>query len=242
MSVHLQRQLERLKRMLLGLGAQVEENLIRVIACLEGSDAALAAEVIAADRPIDQLEIAIEEECLHTLALHQPVAFDVRYVVGVLKMKTELERIGDLAVNIAERSLDRDPGPAPQEASKARQVADHAVELVRLSLDAIVDVDTQLARDVVVSVEAFDRDTRELDARLIEATRQHPDRVEAHLPGMSNAHYLRRVGTHAGQIARHVISMAEGHDAIPMHAGSPEPESSDAEGIETISPRVTALG
>ncbi|MEM1208529.1 MAG: phosphate signaling complex protein PhoU [Planctomycetota bacterium] len=241
MSVHLQRQLERLKRMLLGLGAQVEENLLRVIASMERHEPELAAEVIAADRPIDQLEVAIEEECLHTLALHQPVAFDVRYVVGVLKMKTELERIGDLAVNIAERCLDRGRRPLPEEVAKARQIADHAAQLVKLSLDAIVDVDTQLARDVVVSIEAFDRDVSDLDARLIEATRQRPERVGVYMPWMSNAHYLRRIGVHAGQIASHVISMAEGHDAIPMHAGSAEAPPQTAE-LALAADRAAAIG
>jgi len=215
--------------MLLGLGAQVEENLIRVVGSLDKHDPDLARAVIDADRPIDQLEVAIEEECLHTLALHQPVAFDVRYVVGVLKMKTELERIGDLAANIAERSLQRGRRQNPHEAAKARQIADQATQLVRLSLDSVVDVDTQLARHVVVSLDAFDKAVGELDVRLHAAVADQPDRVDIYLPWMSTAHYLRRIGTHAGQIARHLISMAEGHDAIPLLQPPPQPQPDKAD-------------
>ncbi|MEM6334688.1 MAG: phosphate signaling complex protein PhoU [Planctomycetota bacterium] len=221
MSVHLQRQIDRLKRMLLGLGAQVEENLIRVMSAVEKHDPALAAEVVAADRPIDDLEVSIEEECLHTLALHQPVAFDVRYVVAVLKIKTELERIGDLAANIAERAIERGRRATPHEAATISAIAERASLVVKLALDAIVDVDTATAREALVAQEDLASAADSLRRNLHKAVLDSPERVGVYLPWLSTAHYFEQIGTHASEIARHVIAMAEGHDAVPMPQPAP---------------------
>src|SRR5437870_4078058 len=103
MSVHLQRQIEKLKRQITTMGTKVEQALLRAMVVIERRDAALADEVIKADQVIDQMEVDIEEECLQTLALYQPVASDLRYVVSVLKINNDLERIADMAENIAEQ-------------------------------------------------------------------------------------------------------------------------------------------
>src|ERR1051325_3725399 len=101
MSVHLQRQIEKLKRQITSLGNLVEQSLLRAMVSLERRDAALAEQVINDDEKVDQMEVDIEEECLHTLALSQPVATDLRYVISVLKINNDLERIADMASNIA---------------------------------------------------------------------------------------------------------------------------------------------
>src|SRR5687767_5605654 len=104
MSHHQQRQIDKLKKMILSLGGLAEESVEGAIRADETRDSQLAAQIIEGDAQIDLMEIDIEEECLHTLALYQPVAFDLRYVVSVLKINSELERIADLAVNIAEQA------------------------------------------------------------------------------------------------------------------------------------------
>src|SRR3989339_962263 len=105
MSKHLQNDLERLKKAVLEIGAHVEENLTRSITSLTARDRILAEAVIEGDHEIDRREVRVEEECLKILALHQPVAKDLRFVVAILKLNNDLERVGDLAVNIAQRAL-----------------------------------------------------------------------------------------------------------------------------------------
>ena len=103
MSVLLNKQIEKIKRMVLAQGALVEQSLQRAVRAVRDRDAELAAQVVGQDMPIDLAEIDIEEECLATLALHQPVAHDLRFIVSVLKINSDLERIGDLAANMAEQ-------------------------------------------------------------------------------------------------------------------------------------------
>jgi len=146
MSMHLQRQIESLKRKILALGAKVEEMVQGAIDSIEARDPELARKVIQRDEEIDETEIDVEEECLHTLVLHQPVAFDIRYIVAVMKINNELERIADLAVNIAEQAvflaetprLARAPFDLSEMSQKVRQ-------MVRAALDALVNVDPNLA-------------------------------------------------------------------------------------------------
>ena len=102
--MHLRKELENLKKRVLSLGAQVEENFILAIKSLQTRDAQLADTVRALDLKVDQEEVDLEEECLKILALHQPVAIDLRFLIAVLKMNNDLERIGDLSVNIAIRA------------------------------------------------------------------------------------------------------------------------------------------
>ncbi|MBA7711126.1 hypothetical protein ES703_120081 [subsurface metagenome] len=104
MTIHFERELERLKKRILSLGAMVEERVRMAIKAMEMRDRKLAEKVIEADHEIDQIEVDIEEECLKILALYQPVAIDLRFIIAVIKINNDLERIGDLAVNIAERA------------------------------------------------------------------------------------------------------------------------------------------
>jgi len=104
MTVHLPKQIERLERDIPALGEKVEAAVGRAIQAVEKRDIELARRVTEADAEIDQMELDVEEECMHTLALHQPVAFDLRYVIAVLKINNDLERIADLAVNVAEQA------------------------------------------------------------------------------------------------------------------------------------------
>ena len=139
--LHLQRELDRLKRKVLGLGALVEENLRLAFQAIDQRDAAKARRVIATDVVIDQNEVDVEEECLKILALYQPVAGDLRFVAAVIKINSELERIGDLSANIAERALqllDEHPVAVPVNVAV---MADRTRTIIEKALDALVRQD-----------------------------------------------------------------------------------------------------
>src|SRR6516162_9774740 len=148
MSKHLQRDLEYLQRDLLGLAASVEEAIHKAIRALQRREAGPAEQVIAGDAQIDQEENHIEEECLKILALHQPVAVDLRRIAAALKINTDLERIADLAEDIAERALYLAQLPATAIPEKLQRMTDLTTTMVRMSLDAFVNLDARQARRV----------------------------------------------------------------------------------------------
>ncbi|MCE9589969.1 MAG: phosphate signaling complex protein PhoU [Planctomycetes bacterium] len=211
MSLHLQRQINRLKDMILALGTLVEENTEAAIRAIETRDAKLAAAVIERDNEIDQKEIDVEEECLHTLALHQPVAFDLRYIVAVLKINNDLERIADLAVNIAEkvefliknRAPTGIPFDLPQMTQKVRA-------MLKQSLDALVNLDPEIAEVVRRTDDEVDLIHRQMYQHVKQAIRQNPEDVELLVNLLSVSRNLERIADHAVNIAEDVIYMAKG--------------------------------
>src|SRR5881409_3874529 len=146
MSKHLERDLDNLQRDLLALAASVEETIHKAIRALQERDSELAQQVIAGDTQIDQEENHIEEECLKMLALHQPVAVDLRRIAAALKINTDLERMADLAEDIAERVIHLAELPAVPIPAKLQRMTDLTTTMVRHSLDAFVDMDADQAR------------------------------------------------------------------------------------------------
>src|SRR3954466_1052270 len=145
MPKHLQRDLENLQHDLLALAASVEEAIHKAIQALQGREADPAEEVIAGDAQIDQEENHIEEECLKILALHQPVAVDLRRIAAALKINTDLERMADLAEDMAERALHLAQPPLIPVPEKLQRMTDLTTLMVRQSLDAFVSLDVRLA-------------------------------------------------------------------------------------------------
>ncbi len=221
MAMHLQRQIEKLKKMLLSLGAMVEQSVHDSIEAVQQRDADLARGVVENDRRIDEYEIEVEEECLHTLALHQPVAFDLRFVVAVLKMNNDLERIGDHAVNVAEQAqflasesrIDHVPFDLETMAQLVEQ-------MLHKSLDALVNIDTEQAHAVRALDDQVDAIHRDMYDQVADAIRKHPDQLEQliHLSNVSRQ--LERMADHAVNIAKDVLYMAEGE--IMRHMRSRE--------------------
>jgi phosphate transport system protein len=216
MPLFLQRQINTLRKMLVSLGTACEEQVRDSIRSITDRDVALADRVIEGDKKIDLLEIDIEEECLHTLALHQPVAFDLRYVVAVLKMNNDLERIGDHAKSIAERAkalaglaqIDEMPLDLPGMARRAEQMLRHA-------LDAVINIDVELAREVRVLDDEVDIMHAGMYRRAIELMQQHPDQTEQLIHFISVSRMLERISDHATNIAKDVLYITEGE--IPRH-------------------------
>lgn len=212
MGIHLISELERLKTMTNKLTHMVSHDLEEAIEALLQRDRDLALQVIANDDVIDRLEIDIEEECLKALALYQPVAVDLRYVVAVLKLNNDLERIGDLAVSIAEVALiliDKDRGY--QDPFDVRQMCSSVNQMVESVQQALIQSNTALAYEVL----AMDQSVNELHRRnyllVEEAINNNRDRdIGFYLYFISISRYLERIGDHAKNIAEDIIYTMEG--------------------------------
>ncbi len=211
MSSHLKRDLEGLERRLLLLAAQVEEAVRRSITSLLDRRMELAEKVIDGDAEIDRREVELEEECLKALALHQPVASDLRFVTACLKINNDLERIGDLAANIAERTvsfLARSRGlPVPE---RFGPMMETTANMLRESIDAFVRGDARLARHVYREDDQVDQGNRASIAELLEAMHTDPTSIDPALELFSVSKTLERIADHATNIAEDVIYMVEG--------------------------------
>jgi phosphate transport system protein len=210
MSVHLHRDLENLQRRVLALAAAVEQTVERAIRALFDRDASLARTLMESDTLIDLEENEIEEDCLKILALHQPVAVDLRRVASILKINTDLERMADLAVNIAERVealAGESEAPVP---ATFRTMTDVANTMVRGSLDAFVNLDGDLARRVCRMDDEVDRCNREIIEFVSQFMKKAPANVDAGLQLFSAARHLERIADHATNIAEDVVYLVDG--------------------------------
>jgi len=218
MSIHLQRQFDRLKKHVLQLGAMSEEAVERAIRAVHQRDVALADQVINDDQRIDLMEIDIEEECLHTLALHQPVAFDLRFVVAVLKINSDLERIADLASNVAEQAKFLSDMARPSEIPFDLTGMGRAVRgMLKNSLDALVNVDPTQAGEVVESDDRVDEIHRQMYEAIERAMRDNPHQLQQYIHLLNISRQLERMGDHCVNIAEDVLYMARGD--ITRHSG-----------------------
>ena len=210
MPKHFERELERLKRSLLTLAAKVEERLRMAIKAIETRDGNLADLVIDADHEIDEIEVDIEEECLKVLALHQPVAIDLRFIIAVIKINNELERIGDLAVNIAERAAFLASQRKLDILFDFPGMAEKAQSMVKRSLDALVNMDSKLAWEVCASDDEVDAMNREMFIQVQNSMRKNMSRMECLIHLLSASRHLERIADHATNIAQDVVYMIEG--------------------------------
>jgi phosphate transport system protein len=217
MSHVLERELERLKKMILALSAVVEENVSRAVRSVMTREAKVAQRVVDSDKDIDATEVDIEEECLKVLALHQPVASDLRFIIAVLKINGDLERIGDLAVNIAERGLslassERIPIPI-----ELVGMSEEVQAMLRKSLDSLVHLDARLAHEVGAHDDEVDDLNRQNFARIQEEIPKDLAHIDSLMQFLSVSRYLERIADHASNIAEDVIYLIEG--TIIRHKG-----------------------
>ncbi len=208
----LERQIGKLMAMCLELGGSVEENVRAALKAVKERDVGLAREVIERDELIDQGEVDLEEECLKVLALYQPVAIDLRTIVAVLKITNDLERIGDLAVNISERAIfaEKDepmPKLAPLELDS---MADIALHMLRGALDSLTEMDVRKAHDVYRTDEEVDALHRANFNHLENAIRDDPGSALPLTRYLSVSRFIERIADHATNIAEDVIYLLEG--------------------------------
>ena len=210
MPKRLQKELENIKKQILSLGAMAEERIRMAIKAIETWDAGLAEEIIRRDYEIDEREIEVEEECLKILALHQPVAVDLRFLIAVIKINSELERVGDEAVNIAHRVRNISKRRRLDLSFDFSTMSEKAATMLRLSLDALVNLDLDLAFKVLTLDDEVDLMHREIYDRIKEVMSQNPDYVGYLINLYTTSRHLERVGDHSTNIAEEVIYLIEG--------------------------------
>lgn len=211
MSVHLQRDLDNLKKEILHLGDMVESATNNAIMALTNRLPDLVESVKNSEKLIDIKEVQIEEACLKMLALHQPVAGDLRFIVVILKVNNDLERIGDLADNIAKRALflsSEDPIPFPPEFSEVMPSSIRT--MVHNSLDALIKLDVKLAREVIAMDNDVDTVNRLMYSELQKLMEQDPSTIKRAIGLLSTSRYLERIADLATNIAEEVVFMVEG--------------------------------
>lgn len=216
MGVHLQREIDRLKRQVLSLCAQVEENVQLAVRALLERDTDLAAEVKRRDESIDNTEVDVEEECLKILALHQPVANDLRYVIASLKIDNELERIGDLAVNIANKASLLALAPPLEVPFDIAGMTEKTQAMLRRSIDAFIHLNAQMADQVCKDDDEVDSLKKEARIKCCKLMQEKPDRIRDYMALVGISCNLERISDHATNIAEDVIYMIEAR--IVRHA------------------------
>jgi phosphate transport system protein len=209
-SKHIRKEIATLKKELLALGAAVEEILYKAMKSLEERDKALADQVMEEDSAIDEMEVEIEEDCLKVLALHQPVAVDLRLIIAILKINNDLERVGDLAVNIAERAAflaTKEKVEIPPDFTKMSEISR---DMLKKSLDALVTEDSALAHKVCGMDDAVDAINREMYILVQNKIKGDPSKIESLIHLLSVSRHLERVADLATNIAEDVIYMIDG--------------------------------
>ena len=210
MAKHFHKELEKIKKRILSLGSLVEERVRMATKAIKEKNAAIAEEVIRLDYEIDESEVEVEEECLKILALYQPVAIDLRFLVVVIKINKDLERIGDQAVNIAERveSIVKHQGVAFY--FDYSQMAQKAVNMLKMSLDALVNLDVDAAFKVAMMDDEVDGIQKEAYDQIKQAIRKDPAHVTYLINLYLISRHLERIADHATNIAEEVIYLVEG--------------------------------
>ena len=211
MSLHLQRDLDQLKKEILQLGSMVETAINNAILALNDRRPELAENVFSEEILINEKEVLIEEECLKILALHQPVAVDLRFIVVVLKVNNDLERMGDFAVNVAKRAVflsSKNPIPCPTEFTDT--MSKNIRTMVHGSLDALVKLDVDLARNVIAMDDDVDDVNRQMYVELQALMENDSSTIERAIGLLSTSRYLERIADLATNIAEDVIFMVEG--------------------------------
>jgi len=210
MQRHFHEELEGLKQTLLAMGGLVEEQIHRVMRALIERDDALAQEIIDRDRRVNAMDVEVDEKCVELLALYQPAAGDLRFITTAMKIVTDLERIGDQAVNIAQRAIELNREPQLKPYIDLPRMAERAGQMVKESLDAFVNRDTALARRVCAEDETVDALKEQVFRELLTFMMEDPRTIPRAIRLILISRFLERVADHATNIAEMVIYLVEG--------------------------------
>lgn len=221
---HFQEELEELQSRLLEMGGLAEERVRRAMQGLAERDAEGIEHVLAGDEPVNELHIEIDNRCFRLLALNQPVAADLRAIVAAVKINTDLERVGDLAVNIAEAARRYTMHPPVKKLIDIPRMAGIAQVMLRDALDAYVRRDTALAQHVLNEDDALDALKTQVFRELLTCMLSDPATIEPALDLVLISRHLERIGDHATNIAEDVIFMVSARD-VRHHAPEPGAEA-----------------
>ena len=211
LAIHLQEEINKLKRALLDQSARVESEVQRAMQSIERGDTVIAREVIDADLIINAKEVELEEDCLKVLALHQPVAADLRFIVSVIKINSDLERIADVAVNIAKRTLQFDAVQKVDAPFDYPVMVEKVLKMLKNSLDSLVKLDSGIASGVIDADDEIDdlhRLTYATAKRRILAQTTH---LQALLLWVAVSRHLERIADLSAHIAEDVVYLVEGN-------------------------------
>ena len=217
---HFREELEALQGRLLEMGGLAEERVRAAIQGLVIRDPALFEKVLLGDEPINQLHIEVDNRCFRLLALHQPMATDLRAIVAAVKINTDLERVGDLAVNIAEAGTRYISHPPVKKLVDIPQMGDIAQAMLRDALDAFVKRDTRLAHEVLNEDDRLDSLKTQVFRDLLNYMLKDQSTVEPSLDLILVSRHLERIGDHATNIAEDVIFMVSALD-VRHHPPAP---------------------
>jgi phosphate transport system protein len=210
MQRHFHEELDALKQTLLAMGALVEDQIRRVMRALVERDEALARDVIERDHQVNAYDVEVDEKCVELLARYQPAASDLRFLTTAMKIVTDLERIGDQAVNIAQRALELNREPQLKPYIDLPRMAAKSQQMVKDSLDAFVARDAGLARDVCVRDSEVDALKEQVFRELLTFMMGDPKTIARALHLILVSRFLERVADHATNIAEMVVYMIEG--------------------------------
>lgn len=210
MKRHFDNDIQGLMEMLLRMGAVVEESISQAVQALHDRDSVLAAKVIASDDKIDQMELEVDQAVLELIAKMQPAASDLRFAAGVMKIAPELERIADLAQDVAERVVELNREPALAAAVDVPRMARIAQEMVRGALDALVRRDPALAREIIERDDEIDALTEQSFRELLTYMLEDPRNISRAIRMTFIGKYFERIADGATNICELVVYMVEG--------------------------------
>jgi len=210
MQRHFDEELKALKEKILRMGAMVEEQIAHAIKSLVDRDSDLARQVIANDHKVNSMDVEVDEDCLRLIALHQPMARDLRFLTTAMKISTELERMSDLAENISERAVELNEEPQLKPYIDIPRMAERAQGMVKESLDAFVNRDSKLARKVCADDDFVDELTKQVFRELLSFMVEDPRTITRAIRISFVSKYLERIADHATNIAELVVYLVEG--------------------------------
>jgi phosphate transport system protein len=210
MTKHFRKELESIKKRILTLGALVEDRVRLAVQSVDQIDAEIAGRIIKTDYEVDAMEVEVEEECLKVLALHQPVAVDLRFIIAVIKINNDLERIGDQAVNIAQRVEIIAKRPKPPFMFDYSVMAEKVQRMLKMSLDAFVNLDVDIAYKVITMDDEVDQIKNEAYDQIKQAIKDLPERVGYYINLLLISRHMERLADHATNVAEEVIYLVEG--------------------------------
>jgi len=212
MASHLRRAIDQLMEQVIAISARVEESVKKSVQALEEGDLELAQHVIEDDAVIDEKEIDIEEECLKILALHQPVAKDLRFLVAVLKINNDLERIGDLAQNICKNITHILEKPLLEKElnSEIMEIYQKVHPMLKNSLDSIINLDVKIAESILTADDEVDALHRGFARRIVSEIKKEPEKSDTFIQYLHIARHFERIADHTTNIAEDVIYLIMG--------------------------------
>jgi len=210
MSYLLKKELDKLKSSLLNLGAMIEERFDMAIVAIESLDSDIAEKIIASDYEIDELEVAIEEECLKMLALYQPVAIDLRFLVAAIKINNDMERIADNIVNVAERIVVAAKEKEDVFPFNYMDMANKVKQMLKKSLDVFVNMDLDLAYRIRVMDDEVDKIKDQAYDVTKDVLKNYPDKAGYIINLYLISRHLERIADLATNIAEEIIYIVEG--------------------------------